>query len=94
MREVCFLSVEESEKFFYVYDIYMNRLTRKMYKHDYYDIYSMSNSDRSSKKKKKEADPESQFSSDAFDCDPRGAIIFYAYGRSIKVQSMNVPESI
>jgi hypothetical protein len=42
IRQVCLLNFENSEKYFYVYDIYMNRLTRKILKQDFYDLYSMS----------------------------------------------------
>jgi hypothetical protein len=86
IRQVIVLNQEETEKYFYIYDIYMNRFTRKILKQDYYEIHSQSNSNNSdapAKKKKKKAapDPESFFRSDAFDIDPNGDMIIYAYGR-------------
>jgi hypothetical protein len=43
---------------------------------------------------KKDMDPEAVFSSDAFAVDPQGEKIIYAYGRSLKLQTMSLPDSI
>jgi len=69
----------------------LNRFTRKILKEDFYSAFSMSQSKESAKG---EIDPEAKFSSDAFDVDPKGEKIIYAYGRSLKLQTMSLPDSI
>ena len=83
VRLVTVLNYEQSQKHFCVFDIYQNRFTRKILKDDFYSAFSMSQSKES--ENKGETDPEAQFSSDAFDVDPKGEKIIYAYGRSLKL---------
>ena len=34
------------------------------------------------------------YATDAFDIDPKGSILIYAYGRVLKFQSVGLPDSI
>jgi hypothetical protein len=40
------------------------------------------------------SEAESQHSTDAFDVNPKGDILIYAHGLSLKLQSMSLPDSI
>ena len=38
--------------------------------------------------------PEMKYSTDAFDIDPKAQVLIYAYGRILKFQMINLPDSI
>ena len=82
---VC-LSLDEDNggKYFLVYDVFLNRFVRKVYKKDVIDdALSSGMSDFSGSAP--EYDNESKFHSDAFDVDPTSNVLIYARGRQLRL---------
>jgi len=90
---ICALNREDfPERHFYVYDVFQDKQIRKVMKEDVpAEVLSASGASDS---QFANIDPETDFQTDAFDIDPKGRILVYAYGRILKFQSVGVPESI
>lgn len=97
---MCVLNRERrdgADKCFLLYDVFSRRPFRKIGKLDYDAVDSeseQSESGRAGKLRRPAQEEEAQYQSDAFDVDPDARALVYAYGRTLKVQSIRLPASI
>lgn len=97
MKYACVLKQDgdHPNKHFYIYDISLNRFSRKILKDDPNNEAVRSDSDEEELSgDQKKMTPEMRYSTDAFDIDPKAQILIYAYGRILKFQMINLPDSI